>query len=66
MELLTKKGAAVNYFCYMLHELDICQFYTHKVKLNYKVTLLFHYCQFYCMVDLSHNNNKGTKNTGRT
>ena len=45
------KGAAVNYFCYILHELDICQLYTHKVKLNYKVTLLSHYCQFYCMVE---------------
>ena len=64
--MLTKKCAAVNYFCYILHELDIYQFYTHNVKLNYKVTLLSYYCQFFCMVDLSHNNKKATKNTGRT
>ena len=64
--MLTRKVAAVNYFYYVLNRLELCQFYNQKVKLNYEVTLLFHYCQFYCMVDLSHNNNKGTKNTGRT
>ena len=59
-ELLTRKVAAVNYFYYVLN-----RFYNQKVKLNYEVALLFHYCQFYCMVELSHNNNKA-KNTRRT
>ena len=45
--MLTKKVAAVNYFCYVFRELELCEFYTHKL---------------YCMVDLSHNNNKAMKN----
>ena len=32
-------------------QLELCQFYNQKVKLNYEVTLVFHYCQFYCMVE---------------